>query len=99
MQAIEALKEQVDLGIVKRPGAFLAEAINHKWQSNQPLGEIKNQDTFSQWYDLAKKYGIVKACCQEEEKWLVQENTGAWVDFDLISQKWTLDYLKSKVGK
>ena len=97
--AIEALKEQMDLEIVKRPGAWLSEAIANNWQPNKAIGGAKPKDIFAEWFELAKEYGIVRSCRQEEEKWLVQDVIGNWLDFEVISSKYSLEYLKSKVNK
>lgn len=95
LTAIEALKEQMDLEIVRRPGAWLAAAITDSWKPNEAIGGTKPKDTFSEWYDLARNYGVVKRCEQREDGWYVQENTGQWYSYQDYSRKWTIEYLKS----
>lgn len=97
LEAVEALKEQMDLEIVKRPGAWLSKAISHGWIPNESIGGIQPEKSFSTWYDLAKAYGVVKSCRQEANTWLVQDTTGEWHSYSEFSTKWTLDYLRSVV--
>ena len=99
LTAIEALKEQMDLEIVRRPGAWLAAAITDNWKPNEAIGGAKPKDTFEEWYDLAREQGIIKSCRQKEDGWYVQENAGIWHSFESFSAKWTLDYLRSKMVK
>ncbi|MEH1918015.1 hypothetical protein [Nostoc sp.] len=99
--AIEALKEQLQHQIIRSPGAWLATAIDDAWQPNQPLGEETHvADIFSQWYILAREFGIVIGSRKEDDGSIwVQENTGHWFLFEQFSSKWTIEYLRSKVMK
>ncbi|MEH2465990.1 DUF6262 family protein [Nostoc sp.] len=98
LTAIEALKEQLQHGAVKRPGGWLSSAIDDAWQPNQPLGEQSNPaDLFSEWYGLAREFGIVIGSRKEDDGSIwVQENTGHWFLFEQFSSKWTLEYLRLK---
>ncbi len=54
-------------------------------------------DEFSQWFELAKMLGIVKAKQQTETKLSVQDNTGKWDSWESYVQRgWTLEYLKTR---
>ena len=99
--AIEALKEQLQHGVIRRPGAWLFSAIDDAWQPNQPLGEGSHPaDMFSEWYGLAREFGIVIGSRKEDDGSIwVQENTGQWFLFEEFSSKWTLQYLRSKMAK
>ncbi|MEH2295068.1 DUF6262 family protein [Nostoc sp.] len=98
LTAIEALKEQLQHGEVRRPGGWLATAIDDAWQPNQPQGVESNPaDLFSEWYGLAREFGIVMGSRKEDDDSIwVQENTGQWFPFEEFSSKWTFKYLRSK---
>ncbi|MBW4426876.1 MAG: hypothetical protein KME50_21115 [Nostoc desertorum CM1-VF14] len=98
LTAIEALKEQLQHQIIKSPGGWLASAIDDAWEPNQPQGVESNPtDLFSEWYGLAREFGIVIGSRKEEDGSLwVQENTSHWFPFEQFSSKWTLEYLHSK---
>ncbi len=103
LTAIEALKEQLQTTIVRSPGGWLSTALsnNDTWEPNQPLGqETDPADLFSEWYDLAREFGLVIASRKEDDGFIwVQETTGQWVSFTEMSSKWTTKYLKSRVVK
>ncbi|MDZ7952438.1 hypothetical protein [Nostoc sp. DedQUE09] len=98
LTAIEALKEQLQHQVIKSPGGWLASAIDDAWEPNQPQGVEGNPtDLFSEWYGLAREFGIVIGSRKEEDGSLwVQENTSHWFPFEQFSSKWTLEYLHSK---
>lgn len=97
LNAIEALKQQIDTTIIRSPSAWLSAAIKDSWQPNEAKGESKPQDTFATWYELAKAYGVVTQCSQEDSSWNVRDNTGQWHSYEEFSSRWTLDYLKGVV--
>ncbi len=99
--AIEALKEQLQHQIIRSPGAWLATAIDDAWQPNQPQGVESHQaDLFSEWYGLAREFGIAIGSRKEDDSSIwVQENTGQWFPFEQFSSKWTIEYLRSKIKK
>lgn len=103
LTAIAALKEQLQTTVVRSPGGWLSTALddNVPWEPNQPLGqETDPADLFSEWYDLAREFGLVIASRREDDgSFWVQESTRQWVSFTEISSKWTTKYLKSRVGK
>ncbi|MFN6539340.1 MAG: DUF6262 family protein [Nostoc sp. EkiNYC01] len=101
LTAIEALKEQLQHQVIRSPGAWLASAIDDAWEPNQPQGvESHPADLFSEWYGLAREFGIVIGSRKEDDGSIwVQENTGHWFPFEQFSSKWTLQYLHSKIPK
>lgn len=101
LTAIEALKEQLQYGEVRRPGGWLSNAIDDAWQPNQPLGQETNPvDVFSEWYELAREFGIVIGSRKENDGSIwIQDNTGQWVIFQELFSKWTIDYLRSRVKR
>lgn len=99
LTAIDALKEQIDLEIVRRPGAWLAKAVTDGWKPNEAIGGTNPKDAFEEWYELACKYEKVTRCRQDDHgNWLVQEITGEWHFYQEFSQKWTLEYLKRVIS-
>lgn len=100
LTAIAALEEQRQNRVIKRPGAWLAQAIEGGWQPNQPIGENHSVDFFAQWYDLARENGIVIGSRKDDDGTIwVQDNTSDWVIFEEFSSKWTLDHLRSRAKK
>ncbi|WP_392532908.1 hypothetical protein [Nostoc sp. C117] len=101
LTAIEALKEQLRHKAIPKPGGWLKKAIEGAWRPNQPLGQKSHPaDLFSEWYDLAREFGIVIGSRKEDNGSIsVQENTGQWFPFEEFSSKWTLRYLRSKIPK
>ena len=96
--AIEALRQQIDSNLIRSPEAWLSAAIRDSWKPNETMGEGRVKDTFSEWYELARAYGVVTECRQEEGEWLVKENTGQWYSYEEFSQKWTMKYLNKVVS-
>ncbi|MEH2325885.1 MAG: DUF6262 family protein [Nostoc sp.] len=101
LTAIEALKEQLQHQVITSPGGWLATAIDDAWQPNQHLGVESNPaDLFSEWYGLAREFGIVIGSRKEDDGSIwVQENTSQWLPFEEFSSKWTFEYLRSKIPK
>ncbi|BAZ48751.1 hypothetical protein NIES4103_13600 [Nostoc sp. NIES-4103] len=97
LNAIEALKEQLQHKVIPNPGGWLSKAIDGAWQPNKPLGETHPADIFAQWHGLAREFGIVIGSRKENDgsTW-VQENTGRWFPFEEFSSKWTLEYLQRR---
>lgn len=59
---------------------------------------MPTKDEFSQWVELAKMLGIVKAKQQTETELSVQDNTGEWASWEsYVERGWKLEYLKTRV--
>ncbi|MFN6558614.1 MAG: DUF6262 family protein [Nostoc sp. ChiSLP01] len=101
LTAIGALKEQLRHKAIPKPGGWLKKAIEGAWRPNQPLAQKSDlADLFSEWYGLAREFGIVIGSRKEDDGSIsVQENTGQWFPFQEFSSKWTLQYLHSKIPK
>ena len=60
----------------------------------------QTKDSFSDWYKLAKKEGIVRASQGTKEGILVLEPTVEWTRFEAMLEKgWTLEYLQERIKK
>lgn len=100
LNAIAALQEAISSGRIERPGGWLKTAIEAQWIPNEAVetqSVVANtgQPTFREWYDLAKAYGVIKACEDRAGVMMVQENTGQWYTYeDYVARGWTLDYFR-----
>lgn len=97
MSALSVVKEALALGAVRSKAGLFRKALEEAWEPNEADSEREASTTrrcFSEWYDLARAYGIVVGSREEDGVLVVQENTGQWHKFEDFSTKWTLDYLK-----
>ncbi len=100
INAMGAFEEALLTENIKKPGAWLKIAIDEGWKPNESLsvkGEVQTKDERSQWFELAKAQGIVKAKQQTETEFSVQDNTGQWASWEsYVERGWTLEYLKRR---
>ena len=99
INALSVVKEALAIGKVKSKAGLFRKALEEAWTPNESDVERETnavRSTFAEWYDLARSYGIVTGCRQEDEVMMVQENTGNWYKFEEFSAKWTLKYLRRK---
>ncbi len=97
INALSVVKEALEVGKVKSKAGLFRKALEEAWTPNESDAERETKaikSTFAEWYDLARSYGIVIGCREEDGVMMVQENTGDWCKFEDFSAKWTLDYLK-----
>ena len=85
-----------------RPKAGLfRKALEQGWTPNESDAERETnaiKSTFAEWYDLARSYGIVIGCRDDDGVMMAQENTGNWYKFEEFSGKWTLEYLRRSLS-
>ena len=85
---------------VKSKAGLLRTALEENWTPNltdeeRQLSQVK--DFFSEWYDLAKQQGIVRASQGTKKGILILETTGDWTPLETMIQKgWTLEYLQQR---
>lgn len=99
INALSVVKEALALGAVRSKAGLFRKALEEAWEPNGADSEREASSItryFSEWYDLARNYGIVVGSREEDGVLMVQENTGQWHKFEDFSSKWTLDYLKRK---
>lgn len=97
ISALSVVKEAVASGNVRSKAGLFRKALEEAWEPNEADSEREAstiKHCFSEWYDLARNYGIVVGRREEDGVLMVQENTGQWHKFEDFSTKWTLDYLK-----
>jgi len=79
---------------------LLRKALEENWTPN--LTDEEKQiasvnDTFSEWFKLAKDQGIVQASQGTKKGILVLEPTGDWTPLETMIEKgWTLEYLQKR---
>lgn len=73
-------------------------ALEEEWMPNETdentIEANVHRSAFSEWYDLAREYGIVIGFKEENGVILIEETTRQWQKYDDFSAKWTLDYLR-----
>ena len=85
---------------VKSKAGLLRKALEENWTPNltdeeKQLSQVN--DTFSEWFNLAKNEGIVEASQATKEGILVLEPTGEWTPLEtMIDKGWTLEYLQQR---
>ena len=101
INAISAVEEYIATGKkVKSKAGLLRKALEENWMPNLTNEERKISqvtDSFSEWFLLAKKEGIVQASQGTKDGILVLEPTGDWTPLETILEKgWTLEYLQKR---
>ncbi len=85
---------------VKSKAGLLRKALEENWTPNLTDEErqlCQVNDTFSEWYKLAKDQGIVKASQGTSKGILVLETTGDWTPLETMIEKgWSLEYLQQR---
>jgi hypothetical protein len=85
---------------VKSKAGLLRKALEENWTPNltdeeKQLSQVN--DTFSEWFKLAKDQGIVQASQGTKKGILVLEPTGQWTPLEkMIEKGWTLEYLQQR---
>ncbi len=102
--SVSAVEEYLATGKkVKSKAGLLRKALEEAWTPNFTDSErVINQteDTFSEWYKLAKEEGIVQASQGTRKGILVLEPTGEWTPFEAMLEKgWTLEYLEERTKR
>ena len=101
ISALSVVKEALSSGNVRSKAGLFSQALESAWEPNETDSEREANaftSCFWEWYDLARKYGIVIGSRNEEGVLMVQENAGQWHKFEDFSAKWTLDYLKRQLS-
>lgn len=99
--ALGAVEEYLASGKkVKSKAGLLRKALEEDWMPNLTDEERKAtqvNDTFSEWFKLAKDQGIVQASQGTPKGILVLEPTGDWTPLETMIEKgWTLEYLQKR---
>ena len=99
--ALGAVEEYLASGKkVKSKAGLLRKALEENWTPNLTDEERKVSqinDTFSEWFKLAKDQGIVQASQGTKDGIIVMESTGEWTPLTTMIEKgWTLEYLQER---
>ncbi len=101
INALSVVKETLAVGKVKSKAGLFRKALEEAWTPNESDEQREGnavRSSIAEWYDLARSYGIVIGCREEDGVMMVQENTGHWYQFEEFSGKWTLEYLKQALS-
>ena len=100
--ALGAIEEYLASGKkVKSKAGLLRKALEESWTPNlideeRQLSQVN--DTFSEWFKLAKDQGIVQASQGTPKGILVLELTGDWTPLETMIEKGsTLEYLRKRI--
>lgn len=97
LTAIDALKEAMTAGGIERPGGWLKRAIEECWEPNESEHqqvEAKLDNSFSQWFDLAKAKGLVVASMLGEDGQIhVFDKEGTRYPFEKLAASYPLKEL------
>ncbi len=99
--ALGAVEEYLASGKkAKSKAGLLRKALSENWMPNLTDEERQSSqvnDTFSEWFKLAKDQGIVQASQRTKKGILVLEPTGDWTPLEIMIEKgWTLEYLQQR---
>ena len=99
--AISAVEEYLSTGKkVKSKAGLLRKALEESWIPNLTEEErviSKADESFSEWFKLAKDQGIVKASQGTSKGILVLESSDKWTPMQTMIEKgWTLEYLQER---
>lgn len=99
--ALGAVEEYLTTGKkVKSKAGLLRKALEESWIPNLTEEEraiSKADDFFSEWFELAKDQGVVKASQGTSKGILVLESSDEWTPMQTMIEKgWTLEYLQER---
>lgn len=99
--ALGAVEEYLSTGKkVKSKAGLLRKALEESWIPNlteEERATSKADDSFSEWFKLAKDQGIVKASQGTSKGILVLEPSDEWTPMQTMIEKgWTLEYLQER---
>lgn len=93
--AIEALKEAMDNGNIEKPGGWLNKAIKESWSKNEKHFQKLEIEIFNEWYNLAKKQGIIMTSMKGDDgKLYVFTPDGLRLPFEQMLVEYPLDVLR-----
>lgn len=101
--ALGAVKEYLSTDKkVNSKAGMLRKALEENWTPNLTEGDrqlSQINDTFSEWFNLAKEQGIVRASQSTKKGIQVLETTGDWTPLEkMIEKGFTLEYLQQRNG-
>lgn len=98
LSAVEALKEAMASGNIERPGGWLNAAIKDGWKPNEKYLKKGEWATFNEWFNLAKKQGLIMASTKgDDDKLYVFTPDGTRLPFEEMLNLYPLDILRKKL--
>lgn len=98
LKAIEALKEAMTTGDIDKPAGWLNRAIKDGWMPNEKYIQKVELDIFNEWYNLAKKQGLIMASSKGNDgKLYVYTPDGIQLPFEQMLDEYPLDLLRKQV--
>ncbi len=95
LSAIESLKEAQGRGEVPNPIGFLVMAIKERWMPNENYKHKAERILFNEWYDIAKKRGLVEGAMGIDGVQYVLTVEGKQIPFSQMLIQYSLDTLKN----
>lgn len=97
LSAIEALKEAMASGNIEKPGGWLNAAIKDGWKPNEKYIKRSEWASFNEWYNLAKKQGLIMASTKgDDDKLYVFTPDGTQLLFEEMLNLYPLDVLREQ---
>jgi predicted RNase H-like nuclease (RuvC/YqgF family) len=89
LDAIFALKEAMETESIKRAGGWLRRAIEQGWKPNRSITNTTKaeKETFTEWFTLARKKGLVLASQNSKNGILVYTKEEEWIPFSEMYSK------------
>ncbi|MEC4818231.1 MAG: DUF6262 family protein [Scytonema sp. PMC 1069.18] len=102
--ALSVVKEALSTGTkVRSKVGLFRKALESGWvpsQSDEDRVASQLENTFSEWYCLAKASGIVIASQKTEQGIIVYEPNGQAISFEtMLERGWTLEYLRQRLKR
>ncbi|BAY14177.1 DUF6262 family protein [Calothrix sp. NIES-2098] len=94
LKAIDALKEALTNTEVRNPSGFLVEAIKNTWIPNEEYVQKVELDVFNEWYELARKKGLVLASQSSKNGILLYTNHEQWIPFPEMLIKYPIEEIR-----
>ena len=97
LSAIEALKEAMANGDIERPGGWLNKAIKEGWTPNKNCVLQDEWEIFNEWFNLAKKQGLIMASMKGEDgKLYIFTKDAVRLPFDVMLAEHPLNVLRGR---
>lgn len=94
LNAIDALKEALTNTEVRNPSGFLAKAIKNNWIPNEEYVHKAEVNVFNEWYELARKRGLVIASQSSKDGIMIYTNDEQWIPFTEMLTNYPIETIR-----